>query len=200
MQIIFFVKSSTVKIDNFNIKDIPGSSGRLDVISRCILAALFDEERLERDIQIWVFLDKYGTYIFESNTLSKDFFPISELKLSENFVQLILKITKKNTSQSSTLNSIAYSKLDFFSALKKLEESKYKIILLNEAGDNFQDIFSKLNKDEKLLFIIGDQTGEIVNAEQFKDFNHINMSLGHQSYLASTVIRLIKLNLNLRIS
>jgi tRNA (pseudouridine54-N1)-methyltransferase len=200
MQIIFFVKSSTVKIDNFNIKDIPGSSGRLDVISRCILAALFDEERLERDIQIWVFLDKYGTYIFESNALSKDFFPISELKLSENFVQLILKITKKNTSQSSTLNSIAYSKLDFFSALKKLEESKYKIILLNEAGDNFQDIFSKLNKDEKLLFIIGDQTGEIVNAEQFKDFNHINMSLGYQSYLASTVIRLIKLNLNLRIS
>jgi len=200
MQIIFFVKSSTVKIDNFSIKDIPGSSGRIDVISRCILAALFDEERLERDIQIWVFLDKYGTYIFESNALNKDFFPISELKLSENFVQLILKTAKKNISQSNTLNSVAFSKLDFFSALKKFEESKYKIILLNEAGDNFQDIFSKLNKDEKLLFIIGDQTGEIVNAEQFHDFNHINMSLGHQSYLASTVIRLIKLNLNLRIS
>ena len=200
MQIIFFIKSSTVKIDNFNIKDIPGSSGRLDVISRCILAALFDEERLERDIQVWVFLDKYGTYIFESNALSKDLFPKSELKLSENFVQLILKTTEKNSSQSPPLNQVKFSKLDIFSALKKFEQSKYKIILLNETGDNFQDIFSKLNKDEKLVFIIGDQTGEIVNVEQFKDFNLINMSLGHQSYLASTVILLIKLNLNLMIS
>jgi tRNA (pseudouridine54-N1)-methyltransferase len=200
MQIIFFVKSSTVKIDNFNIKDIPGSSGRLDVISRCILAALFDSDRLERDIQIWIFLDKYGTYIFESNALSKDFFPISELKLSENFVELILKTTEQNSAQSNPLKPVVFSKLDLFSALNKFEESKYKIILLDEEGDNYQDIFSELNKDEKLLFIIGDQTGKIVNAEQFKNFNLINMSLGHQSYLASTVIRLIKLNLNLMIS
>ena len=69
MKLLFFLKSTTVDISRYTIKDIPGSSGRLDVISRCILAALLGEEGFTKDIQIWIFLEKYGTFCFNTNTL-----------------------------------------------------------------------------------------------------------------------------------
>ncbi|TFF63532.1 MAG: tRNA (pseudouridine(54)-N(1))-methyltransferase TrmY, partial [Promethearchaeota archaeon] len=39
-KLIFFIKSESVNLKNYTIKDIPGSSGRLDVISRCLLSGL----------------------------------------------------------------------------------------------------------------------------------------------------------------
>ncbi len=66
MKLIFFIKSETVDISNYTIKNIPGSSGRLDVISRCILAALLAKNEFEKKIQIWTFLDNYGTFIFNT--------------------------------------------------------------------------------------------------------------------------------------
>ena len=65
MNLTFFIKSPTVNLNNYTIKDIPGSSGRLDVISRCILAAILSEGDFEVNVKIWVFLDNYGTYVFE---------------------------------------------------------------------------------------------------------------------------------------
>ncbi len=48
MNLIFFIKSATVDLKNYTIKDIPGSSGRLDVISRCILAAILSNNNFEK--------------------------------------------------------------------------------------------------------------------------------------------------------
>ncbi|MFW9896782.1 MAG: hypothetical protein ACFFD7_13335, partial [Candidatus Thorarchaeota archaeon] len=85
MNLYFFIRSQTINLDNYTIRDIPGSSGRLDVISRCILAALLGKEGFERNIGIWVFLDNYGTYIFNSN-LNYEIFPKNELLLTDHFV------------------------------------------------------------------------------------------------------------------
>ena len=62
MTIIFFINSKTVCIEDYNIKDVLGSSGRLDVISRCILAAILNIDGFDKNTQIWAFLDKYGTF------------------------------------------------------------------------------------------------------------------------------------------
>ncbi|MHA1487281.1 MAG: hypothetical protein ACTSSC_08925, partial [Promethearchaeota archaeon] len=72
MNLIFFIKSATVDIGRYTIKDIPGSSGRLDVISRCVLSALTISTNLEENIQIWVFLDKYGTFVFDSDLFNDE--------------------------------------------------------------------------------------------------------------------------------
>ena len=84
MNLIFFIRSSTVNLNNYHIKDIPGTTGRLDVISRCIIAALLDENEFEEYNQIWVFLDEYGT--------KKDFNDYSKYKLFE-FISFFSKIS-----------------------------------------------------------------------------------------------------------
>ncbi len=91
MNLIYFIESKTVDISKYTIKDIPGSSGRLDVISRCILSALILNNKLEKGVQIWVFLDKYGTFIFDSDLFNDELFPKNEILITDFFVEFIKK-------------------------------------------------------------------------------------------------------------
>ncbi len=70
MNLTFFIQSSTVNLNKFSIKDLPGSSGRFDVISRCVLAALLNGNEIEKNVQIWVFLNDYGTFVFDISNIS----------------------------------------------------------------------------------------------------------------------------------
>jgi len=95
MTLIFFIKSETVDITKYTIKDIPGTTGRLDVVSRCILAAITsDNDNFEKNIQIWIFLDHYGTFIFNTEQLNYDSFPKNELLLTDYLVNIIKRNTK----------------------------------------------------------------------------------------------------------
>jgi len=198
VNLIFFIKSGTVDISRYTIKDIPGSSGRLDVISRCILSALTIGTELEENIQIWVFLDKYGTFVFDADLFNDESFPKNEILLTDFFVEFIKKTKKGEKLPETPLDSIKYSKLDIFDAIKNFVEKKYKIYVLNENGKDFKDVFEKLNSNN-LLFIIGDQSGDLLNNKELKKLNLENISLGSRAYLASSTIRLIKINLQLLI-
>ena len=198
VNLIFFINSRTVDISKYTIKDIPGSSGRLDVISRCILSALTTGTELEENIQIWVFLDKYGTFTFEADLFNDEAFPKNELLLTDFFVEFIKKTKKGEKYPETPLDSIKYSKLDIFDAIKNFVEKKYKIYVLNENGKDFKEVFEKLNSNN-LLFIIGDQSGDLLNNKELKKLNLENISLGSRAYLASSTIRLIKINLQLLI-
>ncbi len=199
MNLIFFIKSGTVDIGKYTIKDIPGSSGRLDVISRCILSALTIGTDLEENIQIWVFLDRYGTFVFDSNLFNDKSFPKNEILLTDFFVEFIKKTNKEEKYPETPLDSIKYSKLDIFDAIKNFVKKKYKIYVLNENGKDFKKVFEEKNPKDNLLFILGDQSGDILNNKELKMLNLVDISLGKRSYLASSTIRLIKMNLQLLI-
>ncbi len=197
MKTIFCIKSSTVNLENYNIKDIQGTSGRLDVISRCVLSALTNDNKLEKNIQIWAFLDKYGTFVFDSNRFNNDTFPKNEILLTDYFVDFIKKGNKKYTV--NPLDSIKSSNLDIFEVIKNFVKKKFQIFVLNESGIVFSRIFMDMSPKKNLLFIVGDQSGELINSKELKELNLTNLSLGNRSYLASSTIRLIKLNLSLLI-
>ena len=197
MNSVFFIKSATVDISKYTIKDIPGSSGRLDVISRCVLSALTLNNKLEKDVQIWVFLDKYGTFIFDSDLFNDELFPKNEILLTDFFVEFIKKSLIQERYPETPLDSIKYSKLDIFDAIKNFVEKQYNIYVLNENGIDFKEAFEELNSMENLLFILGDQSGDLLDRKELKDMNLINLSLGDRSYLASSTIRLIKIHLDL---
>ncbi len=197
MNLIFFVKSATVDINKYSIKDIPGSSGRLDVISRCILSALTLRNNLEKNIQIWIFLDKYGTYIFNSNSFNKERFPKNEILLTDFFVDFIKKKKKHEGYLETPLDSIKCSDLGIFDAIKSYAKKNYKVYVLNENGIDFKKVFEELSSKDSLLFILGDQSGDLLNDKELKELNLTNLSLGNRSYLASSTIRLIKMNLQL---
>ena len=197
MNLIFFIKSATVDISKYTIKDIPGSSGRLDVISRCVLSALTNGDDLEENIQIWVFLDKYGAYIFDSISFKNETFPKSEILLTDYFVDFIKRTSRKVKYIDNPLNSIKRSNLGIFDAIKKFDKNQFHVYVLNEEGANFNEIITKIKSRDNLLFIIGDQSGDLLDSKELKNMNLINLSLGDRSYLASSTIRLIKMNLDL---
>ena len=69
--------------------------------------------------------------------------------------------------------------------------------MLNENGIDFRMVFEEMNSKDNLLFILGDQSGDLLNNKELKKLNLTNLSLGNRSYLASSTIRLIKMHLDL---
>ncbi len=198
MSLIFFLYSATVDISNYTIKNIPGSSGRLDVISRCILATLLggNENGFDKQIQVWVFLKKYGTFILDSELLSYETFPKNELKLTDFFVDWIRKNNSKNGLKDNPLRSGKYIEKGIIETLKELLKLDYKVYILHEQGEIFFKYLDLINREKKIVFIVGNQIEDIMNLEELKALNVPRLSLGNRSYLASSVIRLIKLNIS----
>lgn len=192
MNLIFFLKSATINLENYTIKDIPGSSGRLDVISRCILAAILKNNNFEKKVEIWVFLDNYGTYIFNPESLDYTNFPKNELMLTD---YLVIFFQKLNSKEKNPLNSIKISTLSIIEAIRKFQQMNYRIFVLKEDGTDFFKLRKTIQENDNVIFIIGSQEGKFIDSKELHAFNLPNLSIGTQSYLASSVIRLIKLYL-----
>ncbi|MHA1488076.1 MAG: hypothetical protein ACTSRI_00045 [Promethearchaeota archaeon] len=195
MNFIFLIKSASVDINKYTIKNIPGSSGRLDVISRCILAVLLNDNKFEKKIQIWIFLDKYGTFIFDSELLEYENFPKNELLLTDYLVRLIQKKKSKIEFGDNPLRKVKISEMRISEALKKFINSGYNVFILKENGQNFFNVFQKIHSKKDVIFVIGNQRGNFLNSEDLLKLKIPILSLGTRSYLASSIIRLIKLNI-----
>ena len=187
MNLIFFIQSKTVNLDKFTIKDLPGSSGRFDVICRSILAALGDIIIPDVFIQVWVFLPRYGTFIFDDRELNLATFPKNELLLAKKFKDFIY-----HTDQELKIEK---NSLTIFEAINKFIENSNEVILLSESGQKFNNFIMDIREINSLLCIIGDQTGELINSNELKELNLPKVSFGKKSYLASSVIRLVKIAL-----
>ncbi|MFX0105128.1 MAG: hypothetical protein ACFE75_06530 [Candidatus Hodarchaeota archaeon] len=194
MNLIFFIKSATVDINSYTIKDIPGSSGRLDVISRCILSAILGKDSFEKSVQIWVFLDRYGTFIFNPEVLDYQIFPKSELLFSDNFVDFLQNYSA-NKEQQNLLNSIKASKMSILDAINHFAILNYNLYILCEQGQDFFKLSSSIQEKENIVFIIGSQEDEFLNSKELLELKIPTISIGTQSYLASSVIRLLKLHI-----
>jgi tRNA (pseudouridine54-N1)-methyltransferase len=195
MKIIFFIKSTTVNLNNYTIKDIPGSSGRLDVISRCILATLLHNNKFETRAKIWVFLNNFGTLVFDPQSFYYNNFPKNELRFTDCLVDFLLK---KNTDKEligNPLRSIQISRLNIMEAIKKFHKLNYCQYILKEDGIDFFKIRNDIKEKSNILFIIGSQEDNFLDSEALLALNIPTLSIGTHSYLASSVIRLLKLHI-----
>ncbi|MGV9198480.1 MAG: hypothetical protein ACOC4M_06540 [Promethearchaeia archaeon] len=192
---IFFIKSETVDLKRYTIKDIPGSSGRLDVISRNILAALLDKEKFSDNVQIWVFLVRYGTYIFNTSKLNYDTFPKTELSFTDSFVKLIREYQngEREPKRPGPLSGVTRSSQEILAALQDLKDQGYKIYILKETGEELSEIIKNRQIQEKSVFLVGNQQGEFIESSKLAEYNFKELSLGEKSYLGSHTIRLIKI-------
>jgi len=195
MKLIFFIKSKTVDISNYTIKDTPGSSGRLDVISRCILSAILDQNAFEKNVQIWIFLDNYGTFIFEPELFNYNNFPKNEILLTDYFVDFLQKYPLNKNLDSNPLSLIKKSEKRIIDAIKYFRNLKYAIYILDEKGENFFKLRCKIRERENIIFIVGSQGGEFIDSKELLALKLPKISIGTQLYLASSVIRLLKLHL-----
>ena len=187
MNLVFFIQSKTVNLQNFTIKDLPGSSGRFDVVCRCILSAIYNNCNLEKSVQIWVFLPQYGTYIFNSRELNSHKFPKNELSLAKKFANFILQNDQELKIQKNNMN--------VFEAINEFIKKDYKIIVLSERGQSFENFLEESKDFNDLLCIIGDQTGDLLESNELNKLDLQHLSFGTKSYLASSIIRLVKMAL-----
>ncbi|MFX1375695.1 MAG: hypothetical protein ACFFA0_07775 [Promethearchaeota archaeon] len=195
MNLIFFIKSATISLDNYTIKDIPGSSGRLDVISRCILAALLKKENFETLVKIWVFLDNYGTLLFDPQSFDYNNFPKNELRFTDYLVDFLLNKKKNKEMINNPLRSIQISQISIIEAIEKFQKLNYSQYILREEGNDFFKLRYDIRQKSNVIFIIGSQEDNFLDSEELLALNIPDISIGTQSYLASSVIRLLKLYL-----
>lgn len=191
MSTIFLIKSSTVDLTNYTIKNVQSSTKRLDVIIRCILAALMDKDRFYPKHEIWVFLDKYGGFIFNSEDLDYDNFPKNELLLCDAFVKFIRRKDEDETLQES-LKGVKITTDSAMESIENLVERGYQAHIMIESGEQFEPHVHEMRSKDN-LFIIGNQEGELISSEEIKSLDLKKLCLGNISYLASQVIRLINI-------
>ncbi|MFW9939153.1 MAG: hypothetical protein ACFFD5_16020, partial [Candidatus Thorarchaeota archaeon] len=105
----------------------------------------------------------------------------------------------RNNKQVNPLNSIEHRDINIIDAIKLKREQGYNIYILNESGEDFFKYKVEILSRNNVVFVIGSQSGEFIESPELKELDLPNLSLGYQSFLASSVIRLIKLNLMLKI-
>ncbi|MEM2134922.1 MAG: hypothetical protein QXG44_08725 [Candidatus Jordarchaeaceae archaeon] len=192
MKRIFILKASTARTDNkFTIKDLPGTSGRLDVVCRCILSSLLLLEGHRLDTIIYSVLEgpPRPPITVEVNGEEIKDLPRDELKIA-----LILK---ELLDPEGTRDIVSGFKL-MNKGFQDIVEEKFcesETYFLHRAGKNINEVLSGfLNlKRPQLTFILGDHIG--LNQNDIKYLVEMGIkpiSLGPKEYLGSHCISLIQ--------
>lgn len=196
MKRIFILKASTARTDNkFTIKDLPGTSGRLDVVCRCILSSLLLSEGHRLDTIFYAVLEgpPRPSITVEVNGEKIENLPRDELK-----VALILKELLDPEKTPDTVSGFKLMNKGFQDIVEeKLCESE--TYFLHRAGKNINEVLSGFPnlKRPQLTFILGDHIG--LNQNDIKYLVEMGIkpiSLGPKEYLGSHCISLIQEKLN----
>ncbi|MCS3900403.1 tRNA (pseudouridine(54)-N(1))-methyltransferase TrmY [Methanococcus voltae] len=156
---------------DINIKDLPGSAGRLDLVCRCVNSSFFLSHDLRRDT---VF---YSVHYGEPNPPIALKFIGDELKrLSPDERSIALFIKKALEKDSSKLwkestAGIYTAKQEFRDLILEKKNENYRIFYLHLNGKPLEECNLKLNDDddEDILFVLGDHIGIGEDDEKFLD-------------------------------
>jgi len=189
---IFILKASTARTDNkFTIKDLPGTSGRLDVVCRCILSSLLLSEDHRVDTIFYAVLEGPPR---PSITVEVNGEKIEELPRDELKVALILKGLLDPEKTPDIVSGFKLMNKGFQDIVEeKLCESE--TYFLHRAGKSINEVLSGfLNlKRPQLTFILGDHIGLNQNDIKYLVERGIKpISLGPKEYLGSHCISLIQ--------
>ena len=142
----------------FSLNDLPGAAGRMDILCRCVNAALFLSHDLRRDVRVYLVL-KGGS---QPKLILFDGSEVRYLSPDErSAASLIKKALEKNAQEFWTESTpgVSIRKGDLAGLLAELNKTQNtgtgkKIIYLREDG---MDIRGK--KFEEPVFVLGDHEG-----------------------------------------
>ncbi len=177
-----------VTSSDFNIKDLPGSGGRMDLICRSIISALWLSNEMRKDTRINICLngppDPPLSLRFDGAKLKK-------VSPDERNVATWLKKSLKyndlaDDSWMETHDGIYISKLDFEGVLEKI--NKDRLYLLQKEGRDIREV--KIQDDSN--FILGDNIGLPENiVKKCEKLEAKKISLGPRNYFSSHSITLV---------
>lgn len=135
----------------FSLNDLPGAAGRMDILCRCVNAALFLSHDLRRDVRVYLVLKGEPA---PPKIIRFDGNDVRYLGPDErSAASLIRKALEKNAQESwsESMPGVSIRRGELKDLLHELNE---KVIYLREDG---VDVRGK--RFEKPLFVLGDHLG-----------------------------------------
>lgn len=183
---IFIIIGHRVKTSpDFNLNDLCGSTGRLDVLLRCINAAFFLSGDIRRDTEIYLVL------LGEPEPPKTIHLVGSELKYlnpdERSTGALIRNVLMKEISHEEIKSTpgIYVSGKTFEDVLKDL---KAEIIYLKEDGEDIRNV----DLQDDAVFVLGDERDLTEDEEKIlKKYNAKTVSLGPVKMHASHCITIV---------
>ncbi|MBU3896886.1 MAG: tRNA (pseudouridine(54)-N(1))-methyltransferase TrmY [Nanoarchaeota archaeon] len=173
-----FIMYSHGTTDDFNIDHLY-ESGRIDVICRCVLGALWVSEAMRKDTQIIVILNSGKrppvSIKFDGNKMIG-------IEPSERSIALVIKKslnTVKDKEWTNVQTGISVSRKSFQDLIKEAKN----IFILSVKGSQTTSL-----KVENPTFVLGDNKGIPKNEESFALRKGERISLGSRTYLASSIV------------
>ncbi len=182
--------------DDFLIRDVPGTSGRLDVICRILVSAYRTIPKLAPNIQVNAVLG--GPPNPPLRLQVKDVvpyeFPNSELECALILKDLFYRYRTLNMSQNTQWPQFSIKKQDFRRTLKDITQDTKQIFYLVESGQLLEKI--ELDLDQPIVLILGDDQGLTDEHKKEVYTQPIQeVSIGTRSLLGSQVISLVLLEM-----
>jgi tRNA (pseudouridine54-N1)-methyltransferase len=199
---LFLLKASEARTsDDFSLKDLPSSSGRLDVVCRCAISSLLENEEIRHDTVFVAILEGPPnpplTLILDGRTLRN--LPFSEIGVA-GILKTLLRKPGKESVEHTLGEGVRIEKRSFTETLCDVLETDKpnKLYYLHEKGDDIRDL--EMNLDYSSIFALGSNKGLTAEDESLLDqLGARKISVGPLSYLSSQVITLVHDELDRRI-
>jgi tRNA (pseudouridine54-N1)-methyltransferase len=196
----FLLKANeTCTSSDFRLNDLPGSSGRLDVVCRCIIASLLETGKIRDDTVFIAMLEgkpdppiRLKLEGLRLQTLSP-----SEIGIA-SMIKQALKVHLEKSQKHNVPNWLGASieKKSFTETLDS-ELASGELHYLHEEGEDIRNVDINLAKDN--IFVVGSNKGLSAEDEEILDsHNAKRISVGPLSYLSSHVITLVQEELDRR--
>ncbi|MEM5800911.1 MAG: tRNA (pseudouridine(54)-N(1))-methyltransferase TrmY [Candidatus Aenigmatarchaeota archaeon] len=189
--------SKAVTRPDFNLNDLPGSAGRMDLVCRCISSALWISNDLRRDTRISVILEGPPAppkmLVFEGSSL-KGVNPDERNIASHIRKALKLGANLKLNEELEISPGIKVAKKSFESLIRE-KIGKMQVLYLHPKGKDIRE----MEIEENVAFILGDHIGIARKTEKLMErLNVEKVSLGKTIYLASHAIVIVNYELDKR--
>ncbi len=159
----------------FSLNDIPGAAGRMDILCRCVNAALFLSHDLRRDVSVYLVLKGEPA---PPKLIRFDGAAVRYLSPDErSAASLIKKALEKNAQDfwTESMPGVSIRKGDFGDILTEMNK---KIIYLREDGEDIRG--KELGESpDGFLFVLGDHMGLTDDEEKIiEEYEHEIVSVG----------------------
>ncbi len=183
MRRIFIMEARKACTSNsFNIKDLPGTSGRLDIVCRCVIAALKFGGGVRLNTVFYAVLEGPPA---PPLTLKVDGAEIDNISGSE----LQLALTLKKLLKGEKIKGFNVERKSFIEAVSEVRR-KAEVYYLHESGKPIRMVNFPHRKD--VLFVLGDHLGLPPRSERLLEkLGAFKVSLGPKRYLGSHCIVMV---------
>ncbi|WP_297465413.1 tRNA (pseudouridine(54)-N(1))-methyltransferase TrmY [Thermococcus sp.] len=193
----FIIKSNEGRTKaDFSLRDLPGTSGRIDVLCRVLNAAFLLSHGFRKNVRVWLIL--YGppnppkALRFEGPELRVRLNP--DERSTAKLIMRALELGEKLREPGKELEVYPglYVSNRTFEDVLRLTLKNSTLYYLHEAGEPLEDVRFSGN----VAFVLGDHRGLGREDEALLDGVAERVSVGRRSYLASHVVACVNIHLD----